>query len=412
MRGRPPLPYIPGPDVMATGVLRELPPDIGLHAWMVLRWVVMWGGEGAGSTEGLFDREAMQEAFEDAAGKRLVHAPADDPRNPIVAIIGELMQAEPSNEVVARACLVMAEWALPRQHLVTGLAFAEASASAMPTARYAFLAAKLHRQYGRHRDADRLLNLAEHLARREKDWETNIRIRLARGNVDLLHGRYEQARTAMTNALRICDRYRLEGTIRGEVHHDLLVAESGLMDYEAAQKHAESAIGAYGSDHPRLPHLAHDLAALWMEMGDYENALTVLRSLLDRHFQHDVVLRVIACASAVRAAGGCADADAYARLTEGLEAALEKAAQVTVRHAPALVDAARGAAMAGDRARRERWVALATRFAEEMQQVEVAEDARAVARKPPKPATARSRTRRNQELASKTVAALTGIPIK
>ena len=27
MRGRPPLPYIPGPDVMATGVLRELPPE-------------------------------------------------------------------------------------------------------------------------------------------------------------------------------------------------------------------------------------------------------------------------------------------------------------------------------------------------------------------------------------------------
>jgi tetratricopeptide (TPR) repeat protein len=407
-----PLSAIPGPDVMGTGVLRELPPDIGLHAWSVLRWVVMWGDEGAGSTEGLFDPAGMQEAFVDAAGKRLSHAPADDPRNPLVAIIGELMQPEPSNEVVARSCLVMAEWALPRQYLVTGLAFAEAAAFAMPSARYAFLAAKLHRQYGRHRDADRLLKVAEGLARKEKDWETNIRIRLARGNVDLLHGRYEQARTAMSGALRTCERYRLEGTIRGEVHHDLLVAESGLRDYETAQQHAEAAIGAYGPDHPRLAHLAHDLAALWMEMGDYENALTVLRSLLERHFQHDVVLRLIACASAVRAAGGCGDADAYVPLTEALDAALGKAPQVTVRHAPALVDAARGAAMAGDRARRDRWVALAARFAQEMQQMEVAADAEAVAKTPSKPATARSRIRRNQELASKTVAALTGIPIR
>lgn len=407
-----PLYAIPGPDVMAMGVLRELPADVGLHAWMVLRWVVMWGEDGCGSTVDLFDPEAMREAFEDAAGKRLVQAPADDPRNPLVAIIGELMQPEPSNEVVARACLVMAEWALPRQYLGTGLGFAEAAAFAMPSARYAFLAAKLHRQYGRHRDADRLLKVAEGLARREKDWETNIRIRLARGNVDLLHGRYEQARTSMANALRTCDRYRLEGAIRGEVHHDLLVAESGRMDYEAAQQHAEAAIGAYGSDHPRLPHLAHDLAALWMEMGDYENALTVLRSLLERHFQHDVVLRLIACASAVRAAGGCGESDAYARLTAELEAALGKAPQATVRHAPALVDAARGAAMAGDRARRDRWVAMATRFADQMQQVEVAADAKAVVKSPPGPATARSRIRRNQALASKTVAALTGIPIQ
>ncbi|HEX6041432.1 tetratricopeptide repeat protein, partial [Longimicrobium sp.] len=325
-----PLSAIPGPDLLATGILRELPEDVSLTAWSVLRWVVLWGDTGSGSTIGVFDRAGMEEAFVDAAGKRLAQAPADDPRNPLVAIIGELMQPEPSNEIVARACLVMSEWALPRQYLVTGLAFAEAAAFAMPTARYAFLAAKLHRQYGRHRDADRLLKIAEGLARKAKDWETNVRIRLARGNVDLLHGRYEQARTSMTGALRTCERYRLEGTIRGEVHHDLLVAESGLKDYEAAQKHAEAAIGAYGADHPRLAHLAHDLAALWMETGDHENALAVLRSLLERHFQHDVVLRLIACGSAVRAAGGCGDADAYARLAEELETALGKAAQVTV----------------------------------------------------------------------------------
>lgn len=406
-----PLSAIPGADMLGVGVVRELPPDISLHAWQVLRWVVMWGDEGNGSPRGLFDAAALETTLLEAAGKRLASAPADDPRNPLVAIIGELMQEDPSNEVIARACLCMSEWALPRQHLVTGLAFAEAAAFAMPSARYAFLAAKLHRQYGRHRDADRLLKVAEGLARQEKDWETNIRIRLARGNVDLLHGRYDQARTAMRAALHTCERYRLQGAVLGEVHHDLLVAESGLQDYNAAVQHAEAAMGAYGPDHPRLPHLAHDLAALWMELGDYENALTVLQSLLEKHFQHDVVLRLMTYASAVRAAGGCGEATAYRRLSGEMETVLEMASQVTVRHGPALVDAARGAAMAGDRKRLERWVALASRFATQMQQMEVVEDAETVAQKPSPPATAQSRVRRNQELASKTVAALTGIPL-
>lgn len=406
MRGRPPLPNIPGPDVMATGVLRELPADVGLHAWMVLRWVVMWGREGAGSTVGLFDAQAMQEAFEDAAGKRLAHAPADDPRNPLVAIIGELMQPQPSNEIVARACLVMAEWALPRQHLVTGLAFAEAAACAMPSARYAFLAAKLHRQYGRHRDADRLLNLAEHLARREKDWETNIRIRLAHGNVDLLHGRYEQARTAMANALRICERYRLEGTIRGEVHHDLLFAEAGLKDFQAAVTHAEAAMGAYGPDHPRLPYLVHDLAGLWVELGDFQNALTVLESLLQKHFLGDPVPRLIVCATAVRAAAALENAAAYQRLADEVDALLARAKQVTVRHGPALVNAARGATLARDAARRDRWTRLAANFGAEMEQPDVIEDAESVARTPAPAATARSRVKRNRNLADKTVQAI------
>jgi tetratricopeptide (TPR) repeat protein len=403
-----PLSSIPGSEIMGAGLVRELPAEISLHAWQVLRWVVLWADEGSGNPAELFDLAALEDALLDVAGPRLMSAPADDPRNPLVAIIGELLQPEPDVAVMARACLCISEWALPRQHLVTGLAFAEAAAFALPSARYTFLAAKLHRQHGRHMDADRLLKVAEGLARQEKDWETNIRIRLARGNVDLLQGRYEQARTAMAGALKTCERHRLTGAIRGEVHHDLLVAESGLKDYQAAVKHAEVAMGAYGADHPRLPHLAHDLAGVWMELGDYQNAFAVLKSLLERHFQHDVVLRLMTYASAVRAAGGCGQEAAYARLAGELDAAISRAGQVTVRHGPALVDAARGAAMVGDRPRLDRWVALAAGYAAQMQQAEVAEDARMVAHRPSPPPTARSRVGRNQELASRTVAALAG----
>ena len=400
-----PLSSIPGSDVFGAGVVRELPAEIALPAWQVLRWVALWADEGRGSTAGLFDPDRLAESAFDFAGDR-PFAAGEDPRVPLVAVAGELIQPEPDGQLIARACLCMSEWALPRQHLVTGLAFAEAAAFAFPCARYTFLAAKLHRQYGRHVDADRLLKVAEKLAREEKDWETNIRVRLARGNVDLVHGQYEQARSLMVKALETCKRYRLGGAVLGEAHHDLLVAETGLKDYPAAVSHADAAMGAYGSDHPRLPHLAHDLAGLWMEQGDYKNALTVLKSLLARHFQHDPVLRLMTYASTVRAAAGSGETTAYNRLAAELEAALAQAPQVTVRHGPAMVDAAWGASISGDRARLERWAGLAARYGAQMQQPGVVEDARSVMHKPSVPATAASRVSRNQGLARKTVAAL------
>jgi hypothetical protein len=400
-----PLSTIPDAEVLGAGVVRELPAEIALSAWQVLRWVILWGDEGRGSTAGLFDLQAMEEATFDVIGDRPLGA-GDDPRVPLVAVMGEFTQRMPDAQLIARACLCVSEWALPRQHLVTGLAFAEAAAFAMPCARYAFLAAKLHRQHGRHVDADRLLKVAEKLAREEKDWETNIRVRLARGNVDVLHGRYEQAKLVMVSALRTCQRYRLSGAVLGEAHHDLLVAETSLKDFPAAAQHADSAMAAYASDHPRLPHLAHDLAFLWMEQGDYQNALTVLQSLLARHFHYDPVLRLMTYASAVRAAAGSGDTAAYNRLAGELEGVLAQAKQVTVRHGPALVDAAWGASIAGDRARLERWAALAARYATQMEQLGVVEDAKSVAHKQSAPATAASRVSRNQGLARKTVAAL------
>lgn len=400
-----PLSVIPGSEVMGAGVVRELPADLALPAWQVLRWVVLWADEGRGSVDGLLDRDGLTESLFEFAGDR-PFAAGEDPRAPLVAVAGEFIQPLPDPQVIARACLCMCEWALPRNYLVTGLAFAEAAAFAMPCARYAFLAAKLHRQYGRHVDADRLLKVAEKLAREEKDWETNIRVRLARGNVDLVHGHYEQAKALILKALQTCERYRLTGAVRGEAHHDLLVVETGLKDYPAAVAHADAAMAAYGSDHPRLPHLAHDLANLWMEQGDYQNALTVLQSLLARHFHYDPVLRLMTYASAVRAAAGSGETAVYTRLAGELEGVLTQAAQVTVRHGPALVDAAWGASIAGDRTRLERWAALAARYGTQMEQEDVVRDAKSVANRPSAPATASSRVSRNQGLARKTVAAL------
>jgi tetratricopeptide (TPR) repeat protein len=401
-----PLSNVGGGEVTGAGIVRELPPELALHAWQAVRLVVLWAEAGRGSADGVLAAETLGEYALGLAGGRIQAAAADESLAPLLAIFLELMQPEPDAAGIARACLCASEWALPRRYLVTGLAFAEAAAFAMPSARYAFLAAKLHRQYGRHMDAERLLKVAEGLAKSEKDWETTIRVRLARGNTDLLHGHYEEAREVMVKALRTCERYRLKGAVLGEAHHDMLFAEIGLKDYTSAIRHADLAMGAYGPDHPRLPHLAHDLAAVWMEQGDYENALNVLQSLLQKHFLGDPLSRLMVCASAVRAAAGAENTAAYAAFARELETTLANATPVTVRHGPALVEAARGAWMAGDRTRRERWAKLAADFGEQMEQTDVIEEASAVDRKPVAPPTARVRIGRNEGLARKTIAAL------
>lgn len=400
-----PLSSIPGSEVFAAGVVRELPAEIALPAWQVLRWVVLWADEGRGSTAGLLDPARLEEAAKDFAGDR-PFAAGEDPRVPLVAVAIELMQPEPDGERIARACICMTEWALPRQHMATALAFAEAAAFAMPCSRWTILAAKLHRQLGAYLDADRLFKVAEKLAREEKDWEANVRVRLARGAADVMHGQYDQAKAEMLKALQTCERHRLTGAVLAEVYHDLLTAEAGLKDYTAAVSHAEVAMRTYARDSPRLPYLTHDLAGMWMELGDYENALRVLRSLLARHFLSDPLSRMMVCASAVRAAAGCGDDATYARLAAELDTLIGRAGQVTVRHGPALVAAARGAAMASDVPRLERWAKLSAAWGEQMQQDDVVAEARSVAHRPAPPATARSRVRRNQELAEKAVAVL------
>ncbi len=400
-----PLSVIPSAELLGAGVVRELPAEIALSAWEVLRLVILWADEGRGSTAALFGPGGLEAALSELMGTDPL-AKGEDPRVPLAAVLVELIQPEPDEPLIARACLCMTEWALPRQYLVTGLAFSEAAAYAMPCARYAFLAAKLHRQYGRHLDADRLLKVAEKLAREEKDWETNIRVRLARGNVDVAHGRFDRAKVLMEKALQTCKRHRLTGAVLAEAHHDLLTAQAGLKDYAAAVMHAESAMALYGGDHPRLPYLTHDLAALWMEQGDYENALRVLQSLLARHFLSDPLSRMMVCASAVRAAAGLGDEATYARLAGELDALAVRAGQVTVHHGPALVAAARGAVIATDAPRLERWAKQAAAWGEQMEQPDVVADAKAAAHRRSPPATARSRVRRNQGLAEKAVAAL------
>jgi tetratricopeptide (TPR) repeat protein len=406
---------IPGSEVAGAAILQDLRslPELALDAFQAYRYVMMWGHEreacDGDDPDDLFDYEGLEEMVTTVAGGT-AHL-RDELRAYLVAVVGELLDRPRDPARIARACLCITEWALPRRHVTTGLAFAEAAAQAMLTARYAFLAGKLHRQYGRHHQAERWLKEAEDLARKERDWETKVRVMLARGSVDLSRGRFPSAQHDFERALRMCESHRLNGAIRGEVHHDLLTVSIALREHAAGQEHAEAALAAYGTDHPRLPHLAHDMAELWLDTGDYPNALEVLQPLLQHAFTTDPLSRMMVCASTLRAAGGSGDEAAYARTVPQLEKALEQAGAETVRHAPALLDAARGAFLIKDVPRATRWVGMARETALRMEQEDVVAEAEKLATLARvRPAPRSSRARDNESVAARTVAALWGRP--
>jgi tetratricopeptide (TPR) repeat protein len=403
---------IPGSEVAGAAILQDLRalPEVALDAFQAYRYVMLWAQERERTGDDpadLFDHDGLAEVVTAMAGGT-AHL-RDELRAYLVAVTGELMDTPRDGGRIARACLCVTEWALPRRHVTTGLAFAEAAAQALPTARYAFLAGKLHRQYGRHHQAERWLREAEDLARRERDWETKVRVMLARGSVDLARGRLAPAHAEFQRALRLCESHRLGGSIRGEVHHDLLPVCMALREYVQAQQHAEAAVAAYSTDHPRLPYLAHDMAELWLEMGDYPNALQVLLPLLEHSFTVDPLSRMMVCASTLRAAGGSGDQPVYARVVPQLEKAMELAGAATVRHAPALLDAARGAFLLRDEPRAVLWVTRAREVAERMHQEDVVAEAERLANLARvRPAAASGRARDNRPVAARAIAALAG----
>lgn len=402
---------IPGGEIAGAPVMRDLVdlPEVSLYAFHAYRCVTMWAQvreEEDDDGAELFDREAMEQWVMELAGGDTA-APRDDLRAFLAAIGIELVSTPPDRLRMARACLGVSEWAMAHNRLPTALCFVEAAAWALPTARYAFLCGKLQRQYGQHHQAERWLKEAEDRARREKDWETRARVILARGSVDFSRSRFAAARTVYLQALRMCEMHRLAGAVLGEVHHDLLIVAIAQKEHDEGQRHAEQAMKAYPADHPRLPHLAHDVAVLWMDLGDYANALQVLLPLRDRHFASDPLPRLIACASTLRAAGGTGDRTVYERVVREMETAMEGAGEPTIRHAPALLDAARGALLMEDWARADGWADRAREIGTLMQQDSVvAEVDRIAAVRPRAGAAMGQRASRNRELAAQAVAAL------
>lgn len=307
---------IPGGAVAAAELVGELPPELSLAVWQTLRSVLLWAAEEPALRDDLFEPCAMGEWEAE-----LLEAAWDpDVRCPLAVLVGQLARlGEASAETIAHACLSVTDWALEHGYVHTALGFAEAAALAWPQhPRFAWLAGRLMRVHGRRREAEMWLRRAERAATQATDWETRTLALNSLGNVQAEAGNYRQAAQSHAQGLRFARKHGLRDR-EGELLHDLFIATAYMGDLDTAEEHARAALEIYcDTAHARLLGLAHDVAVLWMERGQFSRALPVFLEV-GQHFT-DPNERVLVTASAARAAGACGEEDLYARLAAEAEA--------------------------------------------------------------------------------------------
>lgn len=332
---------VPGGEVAGTEIVRELPPELALTVWQVLRSVLLWAAEIPAQRGDLFERRAMEQ-WE----RELLEGTFDpDLRYPLAVMVGELAELEDASaEALAHACLCVAEWALAHKATRTALAFTEAAALCLPDhPRYAWMAGRMLRSHGYLREAEQWIKRSVRVAGNRGDWEAQTLGMNSLGNVLYDAGRYREAQQSQMQALRSVRKHGLRDR-EGDVLHDLFVATAYVGELDQAEEYARAALERYLPRHDRLPALAYDVAFLWMKRGEFSRALPVLVEL-SAHF-HEPHERVVVLASTARAAAACGDKDVYA--TFSAEAAQLAAESKTGRGVPyALFELGLGASNLG-----------------------------------------------------------------
>jgi tetratricopeptide (TPR) repeat protein len=306
--------FAPTPPVfhaedMAEGadVLMEHPGPLGLPLCFALRDFMLWVCTPAGERAALFGPGAGD------LRRGVLQAASGEPElwTPLLALAQMTDAPERADAVrLVHAVRSVARWAEQRGAPATRLAFTQAAALALPDQPAAALeAARQARDLARHAQAETWFRRAIHLAR-GRDWESYAWGFIGLGVLYMRAGNLPAARSVMARALRAGRKRRLRGVV-GAAHHHLFVfsADAGRMD--EAYQHAQSALHAYGAGHPRLPALAHDLGAIWVDRGHFVRALPVIEAALP--MLEGPAERAMALANVVRASAGAGDRERYRR---------------------------------------------------------------------------------------------------
>ena len=309
-----PRPYhsVPGGGVAGVETVAELPTDVSTLLWRVLRTVLLWAAEDAAHRGELLEGDALA-GWEESLLTSTFDA---ELRMPLAVIVGELGRGEKASPGrVSWACLCITDWALARRGSRTALAFAEAAALASPEQpRYAWVAGRMMRTFGRLKESTQWLRRAVRVAVRSGDWEAKSRGLNSLGNTFLERGDFRDAARLLESALRTAQRKHLR-RYEAENRHDLFVVYFEMGEWARAEEHARGAFEIYHQlSHPRLPMLAHDVAYLWLSRGYFARALNVLRALEPVMLHGEDRLRVLT--SAIRAAGATRDEETFSRFWE------------------------------------------------------------------------------------------------
>ena len=356
-----------------TEMLDEISGAVGLVLWQTMRDVTLWGTvRDPDDRPGLFSPGAYERRLQEieAAG---VDAALEGPLRALAGIsrdpggIGE--------QEVLGACREVSQWAEERDLLATAVSFAAAGAVAAPAnAAAGFRVGQLARRKAEWARAETWFRRTIGLGRQAKDWASYAEAFLGLGNLYMRRGNFPVAKRFHIRGLRAARRHGLRD-IQGRALHDLFAIAVETDNVQEAQEYARLAFRAYGPHHPRLPVLAHDLAAFWMTRGRFANALDVFRAVLPLLTQPSE--RLLAYGNIARAAGAAGNREVF---EEAWNEVYGSAGDWPSRqHAgQALLDTAKGAASVREWARAERAATAARDIAQRQEEAKVLMDAEAV----------------------------------
>ncbi|HEU0052330.1 MAG TPA: tetratricopeptide repeat protein, partial [Longimicrobium sp.] len=322
-------------------VLDELPGESGLVLWQSLRDAMLWGRAPQAERAALFasGAEPSRVASILAAG---LPAELETPLKVVAQMVGTPESA--SEESVSLACRQVSHWADAHGLLAVALAFMQAAAIVTPAdAAIAYAVGRLARRRAEHARAETWYRRTIALARQSGDWPTYALAFVGLGNLYVQRGNFPAARRFHVRALRAANRNSLH-EIEGMAQHDLFGIAIETGNVREAGDLARAAYEAYGPHHPRLPHLAHDVAYWWVTQGHFSRALPVLK-LLRSHFS-DPAMKLALLGDLGRAAGGVSEVGTF---QEAWDAAAELFGDPATEHAAprAYLDFAHGALSLG-----------------------------------------------------------------
>ena len=306
LRAVPPTLRSGGEPFEGFNLLLDNPGEAGVVLWQIVRDVTLWASMPESNRKELFSPKAPIRQWQ-----VLLHTELNESVRPYLLIVSNLLFTDriPDSSELAFACRKIADWAEDQLHPHTAIAFAQAAALAWPeSAECAYKVGWLARRCGEYARAESWLRRCIAITRRLPDMQSQVLAWINLGNIYLARGDHLAAEAAFRRALRGATRSGLSGP-KALALHDLFALAVETHRIAEAEVLARRAARAIGATHPRLPILAHDVAAFWFSLGLFERAEVVFSAVLSvtRH----PLERLQVLSSVARAAGGAGNRETF-----------------------------------------------------------------------------------------------------
>jgi tetratricopeptide (TPR) repeat protein len=353
-------------------ILNEVRSPLGVMLWQAVHDVVLWSSTPPDRREALWSPVASA-----VHEKRLRDVEMEDQLRGWLRVVARLLEGNGPADVgeVVRACRRISEWAEERGLVQTSIWYAQAVALLAPTvAEHAFTVGTLCRFASEYARAMTWYSRSIGLARRYADRRTYARAYRGIGQIFMYQDQYEAAEKAFDRAFKSARRAGIRD-VAAQALHDLFTVAVETGRTVEAEELARRTFSAYPSAHPRLPALAHDIAAFWMLTGNPTRALPIFQAVLPTLLE--LTDRLPTLAGIARAAGLVGDKvtflSAWTQTWEIIDANPHLECVTS-----SLLRLAYGSAALGDRERVEVAAGYALQLAESRGQEQIAREARAL----------------------------------